>query len=1067
MRKHFLLLFLMALLPLAGWAQTDLSDGWAITFDPTSPQTYTGNDLLPTVKLTHTTNPEITTGFNVVWKNENGVVVTEAKNVGWYEATVTGDMSTTYGELATPSKKFYILKATPTVSTVHALMGTVAYDGEEHPLVTTAPVYTFGTVEYSLDEETWSTEIPTAKKVGTYTVYSRVQGTDNWIAVASAALTGTAEITGENLVANTDYTAPTALAAAISFDNANHALANAGAALTDKCTMKYSLDGTNWQTTVPEAKDAGSYTVRWKAEAIDGYIDATGTLTATTISAAAPTVTRATGATELTYAGVAQSLLSAPGTATIGATPVYTIAYKATAGDSYGAAGDPIAYADVKGTKAGYYQITTKVVAGGNYLASEDATKIEVQIGKAELTVITDNKTKAYGENNPVLTASYTGFQNGETATVVTTAPTLTTTATATSAVGTYKITATEGSAAAENYTFVYNEANYGNLTITQKELNETDFSFVLDATEKVYTGEALTKTIVTANATYNGTTALTSPADYTFVHSNNTDAGTANVIISGQGNYKGSIVLHFTIAPKPVYIQPKAASKAYGAAEPALTAYDLTATAGGAAIDGATLNGTVELARVAGENVGSYKIYVKSFTAGDAGNYTIATAQVLNDPDNATENNRTALFTIAPEGEGLVLKFKDDIAAAKTTKVYGEANPTWTVADLEYVSGLVGDDDAATVMASLSAPTFELTSEDVDDDNQVILTGGLVSANYPVVTVQPMDFEVTARPITVTVNDQTIQYGNALTAAAAAPGTNWSVTTGTIHGTDVLGISFNTVNALLTYGVADDPYEDAITATITNDNYDLTVVNGDLTVNAGAAITLTRDDDMDALISAYDGQNINVTLNRNISRTEAWFAMVLPFDVTMSELVTKFGYCVVNVLDESNPDPSKVKFKLAFSTIAANQPFLVKLSTAITAPVDFGTKDVVYDAAPVREDAAGNKFHGVFKSTDLAANANYWVMVPAEDKFKKLDAEGTTLTPINCYLETAEELDAFARSIFVEEADGTVTAINAVNVDGLQKNNEGWYTIGGVKLQSAPTEKGVYIKDGKKFVIK
>ena len=144
-----------------------------------------------------------------------------------------------------------------------------------------------------------------------------------------------------------------------------------------------------------------------------------------------------------------------------------------------------------------------------------------------------------------------------------------------------------------------------------------------------------------------------------------------------------------------------------------------------------------------------------------------------------------------------------------------------------------------------------------------------------------------------------------------------------------------------------------------------------------------------------------------------------------------------------------------------------MKLSTAIAIPVDFGAKDIEYDDAPVSEDAAGNKFHGVFKSTDLAANANYWVMVPAQDKFKKLDAEGTTLTPINCYLETAEELDAFARSIFVEEADGTVTAINAVSVDGLQQNNEGWYTIGGVKLQSAPTEKGVYIKDGKKFVIK
>ena len=1052
-------------MPLLGWAQNistyhiELSNEFAV---------YDGTDKMPTVTLVDGVNTITSDKFVVTWKDGETVVdeLIDARPVTGYTVTVEADGTNTFAELEVKTKKFYITKATPEKTSDGVVMADTPYgEGEAKTLVTTAPVYNFGTVEYSLDNETWSTEIPTATKVGTYNVYVRVQGTDNWTAVASTLL-GSPKITGTDLIEGTDYTAPAAIGAVIPFDNANHALVNGGTALTNKCTMKYSLDGTSWQTTVPTGKDAGNYTVYWKAEAIDGYVDAIGNIAAT-IDKAAPTVTTATAATgTLTYAGVAQSLLSAPGTATIGATPVYTIQYKAAAGDDYPAAGDPVAYADVKGTNAGFYQITTKVVESENYNEASAAAPIVVQINKAQLTVITDPKTKVYGQANPTLTASYTGFQNGETATVVTTAPTLTTTATATSAVGTYKITATEGTAVAENYTFVYDEANYGDLTITQKELNETDFTFTLTDAEKVYTGEALTTTIATA--TYNTVGAMSSPADYTYVCTNNTDAGTANVIISGQGNYKGSIVKNFTITPMPVYIQPKNNSKAYGAAEPnPLTTYDLTATAGGDAIDGATLNGTVTFARVAGENVGTYKIYVKSFTAGDAGNYTINPSQKIDQPDDDTADNRTATFTVAPAGEGLVLKFKDDIDEAKKTKVYGEANPTWTVEDMECVSGLVDGDDWATVKASLSAPTFALTSEDVDDENQVTLTAGFVSANYPTVTVQPMDFEVTARPITVTVNPQVITYGAELTAAAAAPGTNWSVTTGTIHGADVLGISFNTVNALLTYGVADDPYEDAITATITNNNYKLTVENGNLTVTAGAAITLTRDDDMDALISAYDGQNINVTLNRNISRTEAWFAMVLPFDVTMSELVTKFGYCVVNVLDESNSDPSKVKFKLAFSTIAANQPFLVKLSTAIAIPVDFGAKDIEYDDAPVSEDAAGNKFHGVFKSTDLAANANYWVMVPAQDKFKKLDAEGTTLTPINCYLETAEELDAFARSIFVEEADGTVTAINAVSVDGLQQNNEGWYTIGGVKLQSAPTEKGVYIKDGKKFVIK
>ena len=31
----------------------------------------------------------------------------------------------------------------------------------------------------------------------------------------------------------------------------------------------------------------------------------------------------------------------------------------------------------------------------------------------------------------------------------------------------------------------------------------------------------------------------------------------------------------------------------------------------------------------------------------------------------------------------------------------------------------------------------------------------------------------------------------------------------------------------------------------------------------------------------------------------------------------------------------------------------------------------------------------------------------------------------------------------------------------------DGWYTLNGIRLQGAPTEKGVYINNGKKIVIK
>jgi hypothetical protein len=32
---------------------------------------------------------------------------------------------------------------------------------------------------------------------------------------------------------------------------------------------------------------------------------------------------------------------------------------------------------------------------------------------------------------------------------------------------------------------------------------------------------------------------------------------------------------------------------------------------------------------------------------------------------------------------------------------------------------------------------------------------------------------------------------------------------------------------------------------------------------------------------------------------------------------------------------------------------------------------------------------------------------------------------------------------------------------------DEGWYTVNGMKLNAAPTQKGTYIKDGKKVFVK
>ncbi len=87
-------------------------------------------------------------------------------------------------------------------------------------------------------------------------------------------------------------------------------------------------------------------------------------------------------------------------------------------------------------------------------------------ITKATLTATADNQTREYGDANPALTTSYAGFKNGENSSVINTAASASTTATATTGVGNHIIT-TSG-AIDDNYDFVYAD---GNLAITKATL--------------------------------------------------------------------------------------------------------------------------------------------------------------------------------------------------------------------------------------------------------------------------------------------------------------------------------------------------------------------------------------------------------------------------------------------------------------------------------------------------------------------------------------------------------------------------------------------------------------------
>ena len=262
--------------------------------------------------------------------------------------------------------------------------------------------------------------------------------------------------------------------------------------------------------------------------------------------------------------------------------------------------------------------------------------------------------------------------------------------------------------------------------------------------------------------------------------------------------------------------------------------------------------------------------------------------------------------------------------------------------------------------------------------------------------------------------------------------------------------------------------------------NFEVTTVPGTLTVEGELAIILDRDGKDDrktgpsvkTLLEAYNGQeNMTVTLggNRNL-QANYWYTLVLPFEATVREISKAFGYAVVDVPNESNTDANKVAFKLKVDAepIPANTLILIKIDQAINLGALVGTDDevkfegktIAYNPEYYVKDNGGNIYQGVYENTQLSDESQWFLY---QGGFWNAGSNPTTILPLGGYVYATA---GAAARIFVEEADGSTTAINAITGEAI--NNTGnWYSVDGMKLNAQPTQKGIYINNGKKVVIK
>jgi uncharacterized protein YaiE (UPF0345 family) len=268
-------------------------------------------------------------------------------------------------------------------------------------------------------------------------------------------------------------------------------------------------------------------------------------------------------------------------------------------------------------TGAGSTNITASQIGDKAFLPAVDVIQ-PLTVNKASLTITADNKTRLFGEPNPPLTVSYSGFVKGETATVLTSPPVVSTIADISSPAGKYKITA--GGAAANNYNISYKD---GELTILPlaaqtitfnalpvKKYGDDDFKLTATASSK------LPVTYRSSN------TAVATIVKDSILHI--VGAGTAVITATQTGNASWahvSATQTLTVQKPRLIVQANNVSKNEGEPNPPLTiAYSGFVKNE----DAAVLTALPVAATIASANSipGTYSITV---SGADAANYTIA----------------------------------------------------------------------------------------------------------------------------------------------------------------------------------------------------------------------------------------------------------------------------------------------------------------------------------------------------------------------------------------------------------------------------------------------------------
>ena len=218
-------------------------------------------------------------------------------------------------------------------------------------------------------------------------------------------------------------------------------------------------------------------------------------------------------------------------------------------------------------------------------------------------------------------------------------------------------------------------------------------------------------------------------------------------------------------------------------------------------------------------------------------------------------------------------------------------------------------------------------------------------------------------------------------------------------------------------------------------------------------------------------GTKKNVFLKRTLQsldgENKGWNTFCAPFNAAIPS-----GWTVKELTAASIDNATLTLTFGTASSIVAGKPYLVQVSSAVTDPTFENITQVytgeagseVYTTVPVTYN--GITFQPVLAPESMTANDKTKLFVSGGDKLTFPNTDGN-ITAFRAYFSVPGA--ASARAFVMDFGDGEqTTGIIAVEGSRFTVNGESsaTYDLQGRKVQE-PTQKGIYIQNGRKFVVK